>query len=139
LTNSTPISGDLNVYDRMRLTETLQGWVIATLSCSPVTASARPDRPAGHLVCMPGTGVALPTVTAPLIGHKSLDGLVAPELNFDVSFRGPGGPRLVPAVPSRIRDTEPLHEPGQLAEEEHGRGKAWAAARARMGFPAPWP
>src|SRR5215831_9560840 len=47
------------------------------------------------------------------------DGLIAPELDFDIGLCWPGGPRLVVAVPARVGDPELLHQAGQLAKQEH--------------------
>src|SRR6202023_2847626 len=54
-----------------------------------------------------------------LLGQIGADGLVAPELDFDVGVGGPGRPLLVLAVPARIRGGELLDEPGQLVQVEH--------------------
>jgi hypothetical protein len=68
------------------------------------------------------SGSRMPGMRAALVlaGQVIPDGLVAPELDFDIGVRGPGGPRLVPAVPARrIRHADLLNQAGQFAEEEH--------------------
>jgi len=70
-----------------------------------------------------------------LMGQKSLDGLVGPELDFDVGLRGPGGPGLVLAVPARFGDAELLNELRQFVEEENVPvARLWLPTDPRPGF-----